>query len=120
VSLLNKDFRAFHKGAKIGTTSPESRSLSENGHGGTINGNPENNVSLINSILSISGYSILLLDQVVPIFSTARVLKDFNVAWKDRDWNLHTGDVLDLDSELVRMLVDIGIAQNLNIGDGKQ
>ena len=66
--LLNENFRAFLKWHEIGTSTPESRSHSENGDMETLSENIENKGSLIDSILSISGYSVILSEEVVPIF----------------------------------------------------
>lgn len=117
-SLLNEDYRAFHKGQEIGTSRPESIKKSENGDTDTLSGNPDNGDSQIDSILAISGYSLVPLGNVVPIFSTVRILKDFDVAWKDGEHRLHSEDVLELDSELADELIKRSIAQKVNMDGG--
>ena len=48
------------------------------------------------------------------------ILKDLNVAWNDRDWYLHSQDLVYLDEELASILVERGIARELNIGGIEQ
>ena len=45
------------------------------------------------------------------------MVKDFKVAWKDRDWEFHSEDVLDVDSELAVLLVKRGIATKVNLSE---
>lgn len=39
------------------------------------------------------------------------ILKDFNVAWTDRNWYLHAQDLVYLDEKLADLLVKRGIAR---------
>lgn len=117
-SLLNEDYRAFHKWQEIGTKSSESIRVSKIGEIASLSENQENEGSRIDSILAISGYSVILSEDVVPIFSTVRILKDFDVAWKNKDHKLHAEDVLELDTELSRILIERGIAQNVKLDGG--
>ena len=41
------------------------------------------------------------------------ILQDFNVAWKDRDWHLHSQDIVDLDHELAKILISREVAREV-------
>jgi hypothetical protein len=49
------------------------------------------------------------------ISSLILVLKDFNVAWTDRDWHLHNQDVVSLDEKLAQILIQRGIARKVEV-----
>ena len=43
------------------------------------------------------------------------VLKDFSVAWTDRNWYLHEQDLVYLDPRLASLLVERGIARRTEV-----
>ncbi len=44
------------------------------------------------------------------------ILKDFNVAWTDRNWYLHAQDLVYLDEKLADLLVKRSIARKQEVG----
>ena len=47
------------------------------------------------------------------------VLKDINVAWRDRDWYLHEQDLVYLNEDLATILVGRGIAKIVNLSQSR-
>lgn len=45
------------------------------------------------------------------------IVKDINVAWTDRNWYLHSQDIVYLDEKLASILVMRGIAKKLEVGN---
>ncbi len=43
------------------------------------------------------------------------ILKDFSVAWTDRNWYLHEPDLVYLDEKLATILIDRGIARKTEV-----
>jgi|GEM_PF-6617596 hypothetical protein len=43
------------------------------------------------------------------------ILKDFSVAWVDRDWYLHEQDLVYLDVKLASLLIGRGIARKTEV-----
>ncbi len=43
------------------------------------------------------------------------ILKDFNVAWTDRNWYLHEQDLVYLDEKLATILISRGIARKTEV-----
>lgn len=43
------------------------------------------------------------------------IMKDFNVAWTDRNWYLHSQDIVYLDEKLASVLIMRGIARKLEV-----
>lgn len=50
-------------------------------------------------------------------FEPVIILKDFKVAWLDRDWILHEQDLVYLDPQLVAILVERGIARKTPLSE---
>ncbi|MCL4337498.1 MAG: hypothetical protein M1129_04235 [Candidatus Thermoplasmatota archaeon] len=46
-------------------------------------------------------------------FLTVQIVRDFDVAWKDRDWHLHSQDIVDLDHELAKILISREVAREV-------
>ena len=67
-SLLNRNFTAFYKGQKIGTTQPKTVGKEKKSQNEESPKNPENTRSIINSILALSGYLPTVSVHVVPNF----------------------------------------------------
>ena len=47
------------------------------------------------------------------------ILKDFNVAWLDKNWYLHSQDILFLDYELAEILVKRDIARKIDLSQSR-
>ena len=43
------------------------------------------------------------------------IMKDFNVAWTDTNWYLHSQDIVYLDEKLASVLIMRGIARKLEV-----
>jgi DNA replication initiation complex subunit (GINS family) len=43
------------------------------------------------------------------------ILKDFNVAWKDKDWYLHSQDLVYLEQELASLLMQRKVAMKVEV-----
>ena len=43
------------------------------------------------------------------------ILKDFNVAWKDKDWYLHSQDLVYLEQELASLLLQRKVAMKVEV-----
>ena len=43
------------------------------------------------------------------------ILKDFSVAWTDRNWYLHEQDLVYLDEKLATILIERGIARKTEV-----
>ncbi len=43
------------------------------------------------------------------------MLKDFNVAWKDKDWYLHSQDLVYLEQELASLLMQRKVAMKVEV-----
>jgi hypothetical protein len=65
-SLLNRNFTAFYKGQKVGTTQAETVGKGRKSQNEESQENLENTGSIINSILALSGYLPTISDNVVP------------------------------------------------------
>ena len=65
--------------------------------------------------ITLDGYrnSPKRMDVSVKEYERVRMLTNFSVAWKDRDWHLNNGDIVEIDSELASMLVGRKMAQSL-------
>ena len=56
-----------------------------------------------------------LVDSEYKNYIFVKILKDFNVAWFDGDWYLHTNDMVYLSPDLVKALEKRGIARTVDI-----
>jgi len=68
-SLLNRNFTAFYKGQKLGTTSPEKAGIGKNLQNENVQETQENTDYVVNTILSLSGYLPAFVPNVVPNFT---------------------------------------------------
>lgn len=56
-----------------------------------------------------------LFEVTIRQYERVKMVKDFKVAWKDRDWNLLSGDIVEVDRELASMLVGRKLAESLGL-----
>ena len=67
-ALLNENYRAYQKGLKISTQSPESIRVEEESESANVPEMMDNSIRLVDSILTLSGYGSILPDILVPNF----------------------------------------------------
>jgi DNA-binding MarR family transcriptional regulator len=88
-SLLNRNFTAFHRGQKIGTTCQEKAGKGKNLQNENVQETHENTDSIVNTILALSGYLPAFLPNVVPNFNNIvdNGIKTDNTASADKSEN---------------------------------